>query len=185
MNETLTLLRHFIRNPKQVGAIIPSSAALSREMLAKVDFRNAKTILELGPGLGIFTRGILKRARKDARIVCFEINWKFCKFLSARFKDKRIQMINSGAEKLGQELIKLGIKKADCVISGLPFRNFTKWQQEKILCQVSESLTENGKFVLFQYTNGLRSMLEEHFSSVDRTFVAMNVPPAFVYVCKK
>ena len=183
MNDTLLLLKHFIKSPKEVGAISPSSSYLQKEILSNVRFKEAKTIVELGPGLGIITKGIVQRANKNAKIICLEINKKFCKELELKFHDKRLEILEEKAEKLVSVLKGKGIKKVDYIISGLPFRNFSRRQQLKILGQITKVLSKDGKFVLFQYTNGLRETLEEHFTQIKRAFVAFNMPPAFVYTC--
>ena len=185
MNDTLLLLKNFIKKPKEIGAIMPSSRSLTKEITKNIDFKTSKIIIELGPGLGTFTKEIMKKAPADARIICFEVNRKFCAHLKREINDERVLIINAGAENIEAELAKIGIKTADCIISGLPFRNFSEKKREIILNQAHSSLKENGKLTLFQYTNGISELLESHFKKVRRKFVALNMPPAFVYVCKK
>ena len=112
-----------------------------------------------------------------------EVNEKFCNHLSSNIKDHRLIVIHSGAENIQKELKKLKLKNADCIISGLPFKNFSEDKRKKILDQVKMSMKRNGKFILFQYTNGIEPQLESSFSKVDRKFVPINLPPAFVYAC--
>ena len=52
-------LRQFVQSPRTVGAVLPSSPALARAMLAPIDFASARTIVEFGPGTGAFTREIV------------------------------------------------------------------------------------------------------------------------------
>ena len=56
MEEKITFLKNFIKNPKQIGSIVPSSNYLSKKMVEQIDFENAEVILELGPGTGCYTR---------------------------------------------------------------------------------------------------------------------------------
>lgn len=185
MRDSLLLLSSFIKNPRETGAIAPSSKFLTEEIVESIDFKNAKNIIELGPGLGTFTRAILKKSRPNARIFCFEVNKKFCAYLQKNLKDERLTVINAGAEKINNNLKEFEIKKADCIVSGLPFMNFPKSKKEKILEEIKKSLADNGRFILFQYTNGLSKMLLLHFRKVRRKFVPLNIPPSFVYVCEK
>lgn len=184
MRDSLLLLSNFVKNPKEVGAIIPSSRFLANEIILNIDFKKSKNIIELGPGIGTFTREILKKARADTKIFCFEVNNKFCNYLNKNIIDKRLIVINAGAEKISNKLKKFSIGKADCIVSGLPFLNFSTIKKRRIIKEVKNSLCDNGKFVLFQYTNGLGKMLELYFDEVNRSFVPLNVPPAFVYVCE-
>ena len=134
--------------------------------------------------MGIITQGILQQARPDAQIVCLEINKKFCDSLNERFETERLTVVNAEAISLARQLALLGLEKADCIVSGLPFRNFHAPLKEDVLRSVASSLHRNGAFVLFQYTNGLDELLAAHFRTVKRHFVLRNVPPAFVYTCK-
>jgi len=184
MNDSLLLLSNFMKNPKEVGAVAPSSKFLTREIVKNINFSKSKNIIELGPGLGTFTKAILKKARPDAKLFCFEVNKKFCDYIRKNISDERLVLINAGAEKVSS-IKKFNVKRADCIISGLPFRNFSYAIRRMIFQAVKDSLTDEGKFILFQYTNGLGKTLSYHFSNIKRKFVALNVPPSFVYVCQK
>ena len=185
MNDSLLLLSNFIKNPKEVGAVAPSSKFLTREIMKNINFETSRNIVELGPGLGTFTKSILKKAKPDARLFCFEVNKKFCSYLEKNITDDRLIVIRAGAESLGSSLKKLGIQEAGCIVSGLPFLNFSDSKKNMILKEVKNSLSEKGRFILFQYTNGLSRLLESYFSKVDRKFVPLNMPPSFIYICEK
>ena len=185
MKDSLLLLSSFLKNPKETGAIAPSSMFLTNEIVKNIKFEASKSIVELGPGLGTFTKAILKKASPDTRLFCLEVNEKFCSHLAKNITDKRVTIIRAGAEKLNNNLKKLKIGKADCIVSGLPFLNFPEPKKRRILQEVKNSLSNKGKFILFQYTNGLGKLLESYFSKVSRTFVPVNIPCAFVYVCEK
>ena len=185
MKDSLLLFSSFLKNPKETGAVAPSSMFLTNEIVKNIKFEASKNIVELGPGLGTFTKVILKKASPGTRLFCFEVNEKFCSHLAKNIIDERMTIIRAGAEKLSGNLKKLKIKEADCIISGLPFLNFSDAKKRRILREVKNSLSNNGRFILFQYTNGLGKMLESYFSKVSRTFVPLNIPCAFVYVCEK
>ena len=67
MNDSLLLLSNFIKNPKETGAVAPSSRFLTKEIIRNIDFKASKNIVELGPGLGTFTKAILKKANANAK----------------------------------------------------------------------------------------------------------------------
>ena len=56
MGEKLLFFKNFIKNPRQIGSITPSSNILSEKMVDQIDFNKAKYIVELGPGTGSYTR---------------------------------------------------------------------------------------------------------------------------------
>lgn len=53
------MLRHFIKNPRQTGALFQSSRRLAE--LITANLKDAKNIIELGAGKGIFTETILRK----------------------------------------------------------------------------------------------------------------------------
>ena len=176
---------NFLKNPKEIGSITPSSKYLTNEIIRNIDFKNSKNFVELGPGLGTFTKEILKKASPDSNIMCFEVNREFCAHLNKTYADRRLTIINAGAEKMRENIDKIGMKNADCIVSGLPFRNFSLAKKKKILSEVKNCMDKGERFILFQYTNSLEKMLGSYFSSVNRASVTLNIPPCFVYVCRK
>ncbi|MBI2656338.1 methyltransferase [Candidatus Woesearchaeota archaeon] len=178
------MLISFFKKPKETGAITISSKYLTNEIIKNIDFKNSRNIIELGPGLGTFTKAILKKANPDAKVVCFEINNKFCNYINKNCADEKLIVINAGAGNIRKKLNKLSIKKVDCIVSGLPFRNFSKAKKEKILAEVKNTLNGNGRFVFFQYTKDISTMLGFYFSKVKKSFVPLNIPPCFVYLCE-
>src|SRR5215471_5733218 len=80
-------LGQFVRSPRTVGAVSPSSQALARAMLAPIDFGAARTIVEFGPGTGAFTGEIASRLAPGSRYLGIELNAGFVRELRARYPD--------------------------------------------------------------------------------------------------
>ncbi len=76
--------RNFIKHPRMLGSLIPSSRFLVNHVLAEVDWARARVFLEYGPGVGTFTTEILRRMRPDAQLVAMETNTDFVRFLRRR-----------------------------------------------------------------------------------------------------
>ena len=185
MKDFLLFVSNFVKNPLGTGAIAPSSRFLTEEITSKIDFENSRNIVELGPGLGTFTKAILKKSKESARIFSFEVNKDFCSHIGKAVIDNRLVIINESAENIGASLKKFRVREADCVVSGLPFLDFPEAKKRKIIKEVKNSLGNRGRFILFQYTSRLGKLLESNFRKVERSFVLINMPPAFVYVCEK
>ena len=185
MDAKLLFFSTFLKYPKEIGSVIPSSKFLSDEVLKNVDFKNAKYIVEYGPGTGSITLQILKRARKDARIFCFETNKKFCSYLRKNLRDKRLTIINDSAENIKIHLKKFGIPQIDYVISGFPFSALTDAKKITIIKETKNTLKNSGRFVIYQYLSYFRKYLYNYFSKISVKFVPFNIPPCFVYVCEK
>jgi phospholipid N-methyltransferase len=54
--EGFLFLKQYIKNPRMIGAVLPSSRNLARKMIEDIDFEKAECIVEYGPGTGVFTK---------------------------------------------------------------------------------------------------------------------------------
>jgi len=82
---TLNFLQQFLRHPKNVGAIAASSKGLSNLMMNVALVRDARVIVEFGPGTGIFTESILAEKQAEAHFLALEINEVFAKGLTQKY----------------------------------------------------------------------------------------------------
>ena len=185
MDDKLLFFSTFVKYPKEIGSVIPSSKFLVNEVMKSIDFKNAKCIVEYGPGTGTITREILKNARKDAKILCFEINRKFCNYLKKTINDERLIVINDSAECIERHLKRFGISKVDYVVSGLPFSTLPESKKSSIIEKTRGTLKDKGKFVVYQFLNSFKKCISSYFSRISIKFVPFNIPPCFVYVCEK
>lgn len=172
-------LTEYLRKPFVIGAVAPSSRFLAAKMLKPVDFTNARTIVELGAGTGVFTKRILKRMHRDAHLHVFEIHQPFLEQLGG-IKDKRMKLVPERAEQLSKH-----VAQADAIISSLPLMAFPAPTVRKIIAEVKKSLKPGGVYVQFQYGLKNKTLLKQHFDDVGIDFTPLNIPPAFVYRCRK
>lgn len=73
----------------------------------------------------------------------------------------------------------------DLIVSGLPFANFSYELKEQLFGAICDALADNGTFVAFQYTLLLKPHFQMHFPAMDTGYTWMNIPPAWVFKCKK
>jgi phospholipid N-methyltransferase len=186
------MLSEFVRQPTRTGAVAPSSRWLAERLVDGVDIDGADTVVELGPGTGAFTRVIADRVRPAALVLAVELNAGLAENLVARFPSVRV--VNDSAERLPQHLRSVGRPHADVVLSGLPFAAWREDLQARLLEAIAASLRPGGHFATFAYLqtawlpNGrrFRKMLEAAFVDVRNSQVEWrNIPPAFVYYCRK
>lgn len=177
----LKFLKGFLKNWKEVGSVIPSSRFLAKKMMAPIDFKKAKVIVELGPGLGCITRKILKMMRADAKLIIFETNQDFCRELRKN-KDERITVFNISALDMVYHLKEI---KADYVVSGIPLSTLSDNSRSLLLKAIKNILSDGGVYVQFQYSLGAYKKLKMIFGKVILNFTFLNAPPAFVYQCVK
>jgi phosphatidylethanolamine/phosphatidyl-N-methylethanolamine N-methyltransferase len=178
-------LKEFFKERKQTGAVAPSSKYLMRHMLNPIDFAKAKVIIELGPGNGVFTKGLLEKMAPDALLFSFELNTAFYEFMKTTIQDKRLILVNDSAEKMSEYLLPYHISEADYVVSSLPLAVIPDPIKTTII-EVSQSILKpEGKYIQFQYSLNAKKLLERNFKKVKVNFTAINIPPAFIYTCSK
>lgn len=172
----------FITQPQKIGSITPSSSFLAKNMLADLPWSEIKTVVELGAGTGVFTKFISKNITNQCEVVVIEKDSTMRNRLKNIYPDFHY---GSKAEQLEHLLKTHDLPQADCIISGLPFAIFPKELCKTIIKNVTHSLKDGGIFVAFQYSPHMYKMLNKHFDKVNLKFVLFNVPPAFIYLCKK
>ena len=184
MQSRLQFLKQWMRNPRELGSITPSSRFLTRELLDRIDFASARHIAELGPGTGVFTGAILERLHPDGKLLALDTNAAFVEHLKREYPDPRLTVLEASAEHLDQIIAEAGWPSADAVISGIPFSLLPKPVARTILESAKRSLGEHGQMVGYQYSKMLRPFLLDVFGNVHYRSVLLNIPPAFVYTCR-
>lgn len=175
--------RNFCKSPAMLGSVVPSSSFLVNDMMSQVDWERARVLVEYGPGVGTFTREILKRMRSDAVLVAIELNSDFVEYLSANISDPRFRVVHGSAAQVRSILAEQNLAPADCIISGLPYRNMADALRREILDESRLALRAEGSMLLFQYSRTLQPYLESSFSSVTRNFQLFNILPAMIFHC--
>lgn len=175
----------YIKNPRSIGAVLPSSKYLAYKMIENINFKEAKCIVEYGPGTGVFTEKILSRIKEDGVVILIEFNKEFYNILKANYGHKKnVIIINDSAENIDKILKDYSIKGVDCILSGLPFSSLPKEVSNNILNKTLKILGEKGEFITFQYSLFKKKLFKKYFSSIKYKKVIRNVPPAYVIKCK-
>jgi phosphatidylethanolamine/phosphatidyl-N-methylethanolamine N-methyltransferase len=181
-----------LRNPGQVGAIMPSSRRMARLLTSIVPRTGSPVVVELGPGTGAVTTVIDECLPPDARHIAVELDPEMAAFLQRMHP--HLEVIEGDAVKLGALLAERDVERADAVVSGLPWSLFDADTQRSILGQVADVVAPDGAFTTFAYRHGLllsaarrfRNLLDETFEEVLATSTVLrNFPPAFTYVCRR
>ncbi|MBI2654409.1 methyltransferase [Candidatus Woesearchaeota archaeon] len=181
INETMVFFSTFLKNPKEVSALIPTPKFLIDKLLEEIDFENAKYIAEYGAGTGCISAELLKRAGKDAKILCFELNRTLFKYLKETLNDDRLKIIGDSAEKAAEYAVNYEIPYFDYVISTLPFTHLEPDTKTKILVETKKILSNKGKFIFYKLFPLYERNLRKIFSRTSMKFAS----PCLVYVCGK
>jgi phospholipid N-methyltransferase len=180
--DRLRFLRAFAANPRQVGAILPTSRQAVRDMLDMADVPGAALVVELGAGTGSQTGEILARMGPDARLVALEIDPGLVRVLEERFDDPRLQVVCDSAENLAAHLAG---ETADVLVCALPFTSLDAGLRRRILDSLPGAVGTRGVALVIQYSPLIQSELRRLFPSVRRRLSLINVPPAFLFACSR
>lgn len=180
IHERIRFFRSFLANPRQVGAILPTSRRAVRDMLDMANFTRARCVVELGAGTGVYTEEIVARLHPEAYFLAFEVDPELVATLDGRFEDPRVRIINDSAENVGKHL---DGAKVDVIVSGLPFTSLPEPVKRNIFEQITRVLAPDGVMVAIQYSTMVQRDLSRIFASVRRRVSPLNVPPAFLFRC--
>lgn len=182
--QLMLFARNFVKHPRMLGSLIPSSRFLIEEVLQAVDWANARVIVEYGPGVGTFTAEVLRRMRPDASLIAIETNTDFVRFLKSSITDPRLQVVHESAVRTDKVLRELGHVKADYVISGIPLGTMPPELRRGILNTTHTVLDPSGSFLVYQFTTRVLPDLQQIFRLVERRFEPFNILPAQVFFCQ-
>jgi phospholipid N-methyltransferase len=178
-------LRQFLRRPRELGSITPSSRFLGRAILDRIDFRRARRVVELGPGSGVFTREVLGRLGPDGALLALDTNAEFVALLRRELPDPRLTVVRASAERIAEVVAEQGWDRADAVISGIPYTLLPRTTTDGIVRASWRALAPGGLFVAYQYSPYLRPFLRSVFGNCRLGLVLRNLPPAVVFVSRK
>ena len=174
-------LRGFIKHPKMVGSIIPSSRILISRMLEPVDWASTKVFVEYGPGVGTFTRPILDLLGPEATLVTIDTNADFTAYLKESIDDPRLVAVSGSAADVEKILSDRGLGKADYVLSGLPFSTLPPGVGDAIAKATAKVIRPGGAFLIYQFSPKVRDFIAPFFERIERGFEWVNVPPATLF----
>lgn len=181
-----TFFRQWLKNPRGIAAVSPSSRHLASAMVSQVP-ADAERVVELGGGTGVITEALLKYGIPHDRLMVVEINPDFHAMLQQRFPGTLVTRGDA------RELVQLIEREhfaqrggVDAVVSGLGLLSMSKSTQRQILTAVFDALTPSGSFIQFTYgplSPISRELLDELGLRVRRASMSWrNMPPATVFV---
>ena len=176
--------RNFLKHPRMLGSLIPSSRFVVDKVLGQVDWQRARTIVEYGPGVGTLTGEILRRLRPDATLVAIEMNGDFVRYLRRTVPDRRLQVVEGSAADAEAVLAARGLRQADYVISGIPYSTMPAEVRDRILRTTHDVLDPEGAFLVYQFTRAVLPYLRNTFALVDQKFEPRNIMPARLFFCR-
>jgi phospholipid N-methyltransferase len=186
------LWKEFIQDPGKTGAIAQSSPRLARYIAQKAHLSDKRAVVEFGPGTSVVTREILRHLRPGATFFALETNPRLVDL--TRRNCPGATVYRASAEEIGHHLQLHGRDSCDCIISSLPWANFSRGLQDRILEASHQALQPGGLLLSFSYWQSrvlpggqyFRQRLSHYFDHVERSrTVWRNLPPAFLYQAYK
>ena len=176
--EVFCHLSEYARHPRTMGAVAPSSRTLVAAMTSIVPcVEPGEAIVELGPGTGAITRGIL-RAWPENPIFAVEKNPRLAERLRTRFPEIDVLQgcVSDELETLSANGTRIGV-----VMSGLPMLSFEETFRERVFTAIHDALSPAAFFVQFTYSErAWRGFAPRGFEVIARQRVLRNVPPATI-----
>jgi phospholipid N-methyltransferase len=98
MGKKLNTSLRYITNILTTGAVGQTSREVELEICAHLPRDENRIIVEFGMGLGNITLEVLNTISPSSTLYAFEVNKDFCEIARKTLHDKRLGIINSGAE---------------------------------------------------------------------------------------
>ena len=190
LEDTSYFLQRFIKSPKNIASVLPSSRYLAEHMFRGLDLVDGDVLIEYGPGTGSFTWEVerLRQAGVDITYLGVEKDPGMHQYLTRRFTD--LDFVLGDAVDTVAYCRQRGLPSAAAVVSGLPLILMQSRDLFGIVNATRDCLRPDGIFRTFSYVHSypsrraglLRGLMQRCFRDFDLSRpVVRNVPPAFLY----
>jgi phosphatidylethanolamine/phosphatidyl-N-methylethanolamine N-methyltransferase len=172
--------RQWLRSPKSMGSVIPSSRALARAVAAEVAWQPGQFVVELGGGTGAISQGLIERGIPRDHLIVIELDGPLYAYLKERLTGCLV--IQGDATRLDEILARQEIGEIGTVISGLPMVGMPDGFQKAIIDQGFRVMRPGSFMLQYSYSPicpvparklGIKAELAR--------YVLQNFPPAAVW----
>jgi len=181
-DDRIAFLKGFLREPKGVGSIIPSSRQMERRLARVARLAAATSVVELGPGTGGTTRSFLRAMPHGASLMAIELDALFADHVRRSVHDSRLIVHQGSAEAIGEALASYRMPAPQAVISGIPFSTMPAEIGRRIIEAVRDVLAPGGCFVAYQFRDAVARLANPILGEPDCDELELvNIPPMHVY----
>ena len=183
--ENILFLKRWLKHPLRLGAVLPSSPALTGLIARSVNLRSDRIAVELGAGTGCVTRMLLQAGIPTEKLYVLELDPELCEFLKASMPE--VNVIQGDARDLPKLLPKKFVGKVSSVISGMPMTAMPQEIQRQIIDASFAVMDGEGEFLQYTYRPGFSPLRAKNFG-LDKQRLGMafrNLPPATVWRYQK
>lgn len=178
----LVFAREAFANPREIGAVVPSSPTLARRMARMVSPDNPGLVVELGAGTGVVTQALLDQGIPPNRLFAVELSPSLAQLLRKRFHD--VQVLSGDAANLRRLLRRAGAdihSPPVTIVSSLPLRSLPAPKVNAIVREIGALIRPTGRWIQYTYALAHRQF-PTGFTRSQSSFVWGNIPPARVDV---
>ena len=171
----------WLRHPRQVGSVAPSSQQLAKLIAGQVKLVGDDVVVEIGGGTGSLTEGLLNAGIKPGQLFVIEKDLQFFRHLQTRFP--HLSILYGDVQQLPSLLPKSFIGKAAYIVSGIPMLNLDQQQRKHILDACFACMSPGASFLQYTYKRKSPPILGEQFGLSSKCVgrVLRNIPPATVW----
>lgn len=179
-DENRTFFQQWLRRPKEMGSITPSSRYFARAIARNVSLTDDQVLLELGAGTGSVTRHLINAGIPAKQIVSVELDPAFQPMLNKIHPDLRV--FEGDCTKIDEILAANQIENVGTIVCGIPMVTAPIEFQRTLFGKCFELLPEDGFILQLSYSPfspiphkklGLCASVCE--------FVLRNIPPAHLW----
>ena len=163
------ILKKFIKDPKNIGAITPSSNRSAKKIAELVNLKSTKNIIEIGGGTGALSQYI-----KNKNLTIIERDKDLYEVLKRKYQNHNI------VHNCGLEYLKKNVKEEYGLVISIPM--IKSDVKLNLINMINQHLSENKIqwFIIlgYRYFNQFQPL---GFKNKERHLVINNIPPAFIW----
>ena len=180
MNSKLTTFAKFTKDLFTTGAIGNTSDRAVDLACRYIDDEPNRIYVEFGIGNGNITKKLLARIHPTSTLYAFEVKKEFCDLVAEEVQDKRLKIINDGAQNLTEYVS----EQIDGIVSTIPFSFFPKELKHKILATSIQQMKVQSSFGQILYSKMHAPLFREYFPNCTVHRV-IHFPIEYIHLCRK
>lgn len=174
----------WVKHPGAMGAVAASSKAYCDAMVAASTTALPGPILELGAGLGVVTKALLRAGIEPSRITSIEYDHDFAHELKQRFP--QVNVIEGDGLDLTHTLKDREDEKFATILLAIPIIRYKPEERRRLLHRYFERIAPGGNLTQLSYSLTPPVKPELGTFTVSSTPVIWaNLPPARVWIYRR
>lgn len=174
----MIFMKKFFTQPWKNASIWPTSDNSAEMLCWSIDWKNVKTVLELGPWTWPVTKHIFHSMPSGAQYFGIEYEAEFMKMLQKKFAHKHWTFIQGNVKDLAVIIKKHNIPHPDVIISTLPNSVFELYPH--LVNELSAYLVQWTVFRAITYAPDLFLNVYKHIKPKVLCHSRKNIPPLYV-----